>query len=258
MEKLISLKERLKAYKKVAIAYSGGCDSNFLLQVSINTLGKSNVLAVLCIGDMMSNDDINSARNLLSGVNYKEVKVDVLGIDEFKNNKKSRCYYCKRAIMNNVISEAEKLGFNYILDGKNLDDEVVYRPGIEACRELGILSPIAECGMTKEDVRRFSKELKIETFNKPSNSCLASRFNYNTLLTKEKLENVDKAEVIFNKLGINYVRVRVQGNIARIEVEKKFFYKVLSNQWIVYELKKLGFKYITLDLEGISSGKYDS
>ncbi|MEG0276279.1 MAG: ATP-dependent sacrificial sulfur transferase LarE [Coprobacillus sp.] len=257
MDKLETLREILRKYQKVAIAYSGGCDSNFLFQVAKETLGKDNVLAVLCIGNMMSKEDIQNARNLLKESQYCEILINVFDVDEFRNNDKKRCYYCKKTIMSKVIEAASQRGFEYVVDGKNLDDEGVYRPGIQACQELGILSPLSDSQMTKQDIRMYSKELGIITHDKPANACLASRFQYDTLLTKEKLQMVDDAEALFHQIGIHHVRVRVQDDLARIEVERKDFDKVLGNKNMISSLKELGFRFITLDLEGITSGSYD-
>ncbi|MEG0592212.1 MAG: ATP-dependent sacrificial sulfur transferase LarE [Coprobacillus sp.] len=257
MDKLETLKEILRKYQRIAIAYSGGCDSNFLFQVAKETLGTDNVFAILCIGDMMSKEDIQNARELLNGSYYGEIPINVFDVDEFEYNDKRRCYYCKKTIMSKVKELAYKNGFEYVVDGKNLDDEGVYRPGIQACKELGILSPLSESQMTKQDIRFYSKELGIVTHDKPANACLASRFQYNTLLTKEKLQMVNDAEALFHKIGIYYVRVRVQDTLARIEVESKDFDKVVGNKELISSLKKLGFQFITLDLEGITSGSYD-
>lgn len=257
MDKLETLKMILRRYQKIAIAYSGGCDSNFLFQVAKETLGKENVFAVLCIGDMMSKEDVENARVLLQGSLYIEIPINVFNIKEFKNNDKKRCYYCKKTIMSKVKEIAHNNGFDYVADGKNLDDEGVYRPGIQACKELGILSPLSMSKLTKHEIRSYSKALGIVTHDKPANACLASRFQYDTVLTKEKLLMVDDAEALFHNIGINHVRVRVQDKLARIEVVRDDFNKVINNEKLLSSLKELGFQYVTLDLEGITSGSYD-
>lgn len=257
MNKYETLTAILKKYQKVAIAYSGGCDSNFLFQVAVKTLGKENVLAILCIGDMMSKEDIESAKRMLQGYRFEEIPVDVFSVEAFKYNDKRRCYYCKKQIMTLVKETAKVAGITYVLDGKNKDDEGVYRPGNEACIELGILSPLAESQLTKQEIREYSKQLGIVTYDKPANACLASRFDYQTELTKEKLERVDQAEKLLHDIGIGYVRVRVQEDLARIEMEKKNFEVFLKQEDIVDKMKQLGFRYITLDVEGIKSGSYD-
>lgn len=257
MEALNELKKILKAYQKVAIAYSGGCDSHFLYSIAKEVLGKDNVLAILCIGDMMSLEDIEDAQRLLQGDDYITIPIDVFSIEAFKNNQKDRCYYCKKMIMSQVIEQAHRHGFQYVLDGKNKDDESVYRPGIRACQELGILSPLAKVHMSKAMIRKYSQELHIETYHKPSNACLASRFPYHTLLTKEKLNQVAKAEYILHQNGMLHSRVRVHENMARIEIEKNQFELLINNETIVHQLEDLGFDFVTLDLKGIRSGSYD-
>lgn len=256
MSRLDELKELLKSYQKVAIAYSGGCDSNFLYQVALQTLGKDNVLAVLCIGKMMSKEDIESARIMAKDGRYIEVPLDVFAIEEFTYNRKDRCYHCKKQVMTTVINTACHHGFHVVMDGKNADDEKVYRPGKMACEELGIISPLALVGLTKDEIRQYSKELQIATYDKPANACLASRFPYDTHLTQEKLEMVDQAEALLHQRGIDYTRVRVHDKLARIEVEPKNFKFVIDDE-LISAIKKLGFDYVTLDLEGITSGSYD-
>lgn len=159
--------------------------------------------------------------------------------------------------MGKIQETAKKQGYEYVLDGKNTDDLKVYRPGNKASEELGIISPLADLGFSKEDIRENAKKLGIKFWNKPSNSCLATRFPYNTNLSREDLEKVDKSEEIIKELGINKVRVRVHNNIARIEVEKQNFGKILKNETIVEQIKKLGFNFVTLDLNGLKSGSFD-
>lgn len=257
MDKLKQLEDILKEYQKVAIAYSGGCDSHFLLEMAIRTLGKENVIAIICHGAMMSKEDYEYAHRLLEDVCYQEVEVDVLGLKEFKENQKRRCYFCKKMIMSKVINVAKENGFCYVLDGQNADDQKVYRPGIQACQELGILSPLSMCHLTKQEIRDYSQMLNIPTYNKPANACLASRFDYDTILTLEKLNQVDQAERILHEIGIGYVRVRVQEKLARIEMEPHNFEVLFQHPGIIEKIKNLGFRYVTLDLDGIKSGGYD-
>lgn len=258
MDKLEQLKSILKQYQKIAIAYSGGCDSNFLLKVASLVLGKENVYAIICKGAMVSNEDFEDALNQLQGHYYKVVEVDPLSVKEFANNHPRRCYFCKKMIMSKVIEEANASGFDIVCDGQNQDDLGVYRPGIQACQELHIVSPLSMCQMTKKEIREYSKMLSIETYNKPSNACLATRFDYGVKLTQEELLKVEKAEKLFHDLGIFHVRVRKQGQLARIEVERSEFNKVIENTALISQIKALGFKFVTLDLEGIRSGGYDN
>lgn len=263
MEELEKLKEQLKKYKKAAVAYSGGVDSNFLLSVARSTLGKDNVLAVLCSGAMMAESDLSEAIELLNEIDadYRILEIDVFEIEEFKNNDKMRCYYCKKNLMQRIRREAEKNGFSIVMDGKNLDDASVYRPGAKAADELGICSPLYECGFTKQAIREESRKLGIRTWSKPSNACLASRFPYGTQLTIEKLKQAEAAEQCLKEVGIDSGRVRIHDKIARIEVPREAFPVVMANlskkQGLVSKMKDCGFNYVTLDLEGFRSGSFD-
>ena len=257
MDKLEQLQALLKSYSKVAIAYSGGCDSHFLYSVAVETLGKENVLAFLCVGSMMSKEDINEAKHFLIDGFYEIVDVDVFDVPAFLHNHKDRCYHCKKMIMSHVIEKAQLYHIDFVLDGKNKDDESCYRPGMKACEELGILSPLAQVGLTKQMIRDYSQQLHLPTHNKPSNACLASRFPYDTFLTLEKLEMVSQAEAFLHQKGIKHVRVRVHGKLARIEVDREQFIKIINDNELILQFEKLGFQFITLDLKGITSGSYD-
>ncbi len=256
---LEELENRLKDLGKVAVAFSGGIDSSFLLFVANKALQRENVLAIIANGQMVPRKDYAEAIEYLkeNNFNYIAVEHDALSTPEFKENHKDRCYYCKKTIMTKVISIAKEHGFTNVLDGKNADDVKVYRPGGKATKELGIISPLEECNFGKKEIRKYSKELGIKFWNKPSNSCLATRFPYNTILTNEGLEKVDKAEALIKELGIPNTRFRVHDQIARIEVDKQYFDKIINNEKLVEDLKKLGFKYITLDLSGLTNGNFD-
>jgi len=159
--------------------------------------------------------------------------------------------------MRRIKEEANKNGFENVLDGKNKDDLKVYRPGNKATEEVGIISPLAEIGFSKENIREESKKLGLKIWNKPSNSCLATRFPYNTILTEEDLKKVEQGEEVLKKLGIPKVRIRVHQDIARIEVEKEYFEIIMKNFDAIDSIKNLGFKYVTLDLNGLTSGSFD-
>ena len=255
MDQLQQLRQTLKNYQKVAIAYSGGCDSHFLYSVACDTLGKDHVLAILCVGQMISKEDVESAQALIQDGQYEIIDVDAFSLEAFCHNRKDRCYHCKKMIMTKVKEKANEKRFSYVLDGMNQDDLHVYRPGRKACEELGILSPLKI--MDKAMIRQYSKELGIVTYNKPANACLASRFPYDTLLTKEKLERIDRVESLLHQAGVYHVRCRDHNGIARIEVEKKDFLKIINHQVLIDQIKELGFDYVTLDLNGISSGSFD-
>lgn len=251
----------LRKLKKVAICYSGGIDSTFLLFMANKVLGKENVLAIIANGQMVLRDEYEDAISCAKENNFNliELPYNAFEIEDFRNNTKNRCYSCKKNLMTKIKEEANKHGFFTILDGKNVDDTKVFRPGNMATKELGVISPLEEAGFTKEDIRKYSKELGIKYWDKPSNSCLATRFPYNTNINEEDLHKVDLAEnFLKSKLGIKRVRVRVHNSLAKLEVEEKDFSIVLKNkEEIIHKIKSLGFEYITLDLEGIRSGIFD-
>ena len=253
------LEEKLKEMKKVVISYSGGIDSSFLLYVANKILPRENVLAIIANGAMVSRKDYEDAINFLKENNfqYREIEYNPLEIEAFRENHKDRCYYCKKNLLSNVKKEAKENGFNIVLDGKNADDLKVYRPGNKATEELNIISPLAEVGFDKKMIRDESKKLGIKIWNKPSNSCLATRFPYNTILKREDLRKVELGEELIKSLEIQKVRLRVHDNIARIEILKEDFKKTLDNEEIIDKIKKLGFKFVTLDLSGIKSGSFD-
>lgn len=258
MEKLDRLREYLSNFDKLCVAYSGGVDSDLLMNVAYEVL-KDNAIAVIGDGVMLSRKDLEDAENLArkTGIKYYVVKVDVFSVNEFKFNDKKRCYYCKKNIMGEIVKKANELGFNTIADGKNSDDGKVYRPGAEAARELGIVSPLYEAGMTKQDIRQAARELGLETWNKPSNSCLATRFPYDTELTAENFAKVEGAELLIAQKGIPSGRVRMHGDIARIEVPEDRFNELISDRKLIEDIKNFGFRYVTLDLEGFRSGSMD-
>lgn len=258
MEKLDRLREYLSNFDKLCVAYSGGVDSDLLMNVAYEVL-KDNAIAVIGDGAMLSRKDLEDAENLArkTGIKYYVVKVDVFSVNEFKFNDKKRCYYCKKNIMGEIIKKANELGFYTVADGKNSDDGKVYRPGAEAARELGIVSPLYEAGMTKQDIRQAARELGLETWNKPSNSCLATRFPYDTELTAENFAKVEGAELLIAQKGIPSGRVRMHGDIARIEVPEERFNELISDRKLIEDIKNFGFRYVTLDLEGFRSGSMD-
>lgn len=188
---------------------------------------------------------------------YREFPYNPLNITEFKENHKDRCYHCKKTLMTKVKEIAKENGFDIVLDGKNSDDLKVYRPGNKATDEIGIISPLAELEFDKQTIRNEAHNLKIKIWNKPSNSCLATRFPYNTTLTEEDLKKVELSEEMIKSLGIKKVRVRVHNEIARIEVPKEDFKIILQNEDIIYKIKDLGFRFVTLDLFGLQSGSFD-
>jgi len=256
MDKLDLLKNNLRTYRKLCIAYSGGVDSAFLLSVAYNVLGE-NVLAVLIDSPVLARRDRKEALDLLekTGVNYKVLKEDPFASPEFCENIRMRCYYCKNINYKSIQEVAKQNGIEFVADGQNADDaQSDDRPGSKAAKELGIVSPLIDCEFTKEDIRFYSKQLGLATWNKPSNACLATRLPYGFEITNERLAIVEAAEETLRRRGMEGCRVRWHDTIARIEAPRRFFETILNTQAITEEIKALGFKYVTLDLEGFRSG----
>ena len=256
--KLDKLKAKLVQLDSVAVAYSGGVDSNFLLSVAKEVLDDK-VIAVTLNAMMHSNREMNEAREYANKFNVKHimVNIDTFNVEKFIENGPERCYYCKKEVFTTIQQIAKENDIKYVVDGTNLDDLGDYRPGLKALKELNIISPLKECGFTKEDIRILSKERNLDTFNKPAFACLATRIPYGEVITKEKLTMIEKSEEYLVDLGFNQFRVRAHNDIARIEVGKdevnKFFDIDIMNK-TNNKLREYGFKYITLDLNGYEMG----
>ena len=254
--KLEQLKEYLKNLESVVIAFSSGVDSTFLLKIAHDTLGE-NVIAVTAKSCSFPNRELNEAIEFCKKENIKQIIFDfnVFNVERFKDNPPNRCYLCKKELFGKIQSIAKENGIKNIIEGSNLDDEVDYRPGMQAIKELKIKSPLRELKFTKQEIRELSKELGLPTFAKPSFACLSSRVVYGETITEEKLKMVDKAEQFLLDLGVHQVRVRIHSNIARIEVLPEEMQKLMDNRnTIAHKLKELGFSYVTLDLLGYRTG----
>ncbi len=256
--KLEKLRGILRETDTLLIAFSGGVDSTFLLKVSFDTLG-SNAAAITVRSPTYPERELKEAVRLASviGVAHFIVESNELEIPNFSDNTEKRCYYCKSELFRISLDKARSLGFKYVADGSNSDDLMDFRPGSVAATELGIRSPLQEAGLKKEEIRLLSKELELPTWNKPSFACLSSRFPYGTKITEERLDKVRKGEDLLRKLGFIQFRVRYHGNTVRIEVEPEQIGLLLeegARKKVVTGFKKIGFVYITLDLEGYRTG----
>lgn len=257
MEKIEKLKKILKCLKRVVVAYSGGKDSAFLLKKAIDTLGKDNVMAVTARSETYPISEYRQALTLAKslGARHLTIHTNELAIQNFKANPVNRCYYCKKELFGRLGRIRDKYGMNSLIDGTNLDDLKDIRYGSKAAKELGVRSPLLEAKITKHDIMKASKKLKLPTWNKPSFACLASRFPFNTEITREGLNKIGKAEDFLRRLGFRQVRVRMHGSIARIEVpQRDLDLGIKYKELIIKKLKKLGFIYVALDLEGYRTG----
>ena len=246
----------------ICAAFSGGADSALLLTVlsELRTQSPYPLLAVVFTTAFQTEEETRSALALASelGVPTETATFNVLSDPVLRQNPADRCYHCKRRLFTEMKRIAEAHGLKHLMDGTNADDTKVYRPGRKALEELGVLSPLAICGFTKEEIRSASRELLIPTADKPSSPCLATRFPYGTALTDEALRRVERGEGYLRGLGLGTVRLRVHGPCARLETDPEGFRTVCDRRYeIGFELRRIGFAYASLDLEGFRSGSMD-
>ena len=257
-EKYENLKNIIKSYGSLAVAFSGGVDSTFLLKTAHEVLG-DNALAVTAQSCFFPEREQNEAKIFCEKENIKHIfcKIDVLNIEPIAKNPANRCYLCKNEILNAIKQAVKPYNIKYIAEGTNSDDDVNERQGFQAVREHGIKSPLKEAELTKAEIRGLSKELGLPTWDKPAFACLASRIPYGEELTEKKLGMVEKAEQLLLNLGFAQFRVRIHGLIARIEILPEDFTKMIEPETakkINEKLKQYGFAYVTLDLGGYRMG----
>ena len=253
-----ALTERIKAARKLAVAFSGGVDSTYLLYKAREVLG-DDALAVSVRSQVLTEEEFGRTVSFCDKIGAKQevIDFDVFSVEDFANNPPDRCYHCKKKIFESVLDSARKHGIEQVADGSNVDDQGDYRPGMHALKELGIVSPLKEAGLTKADIRYLSKEAGLDTWDHPSAACLASRFAYGEKITTEGLSRVASAEKFIRGLGFMGIRVRVHGDIVRIEVRDTDIAEISSEpvrRKVSEELKRLGFKYVTMDMDGYRTG----
>lgn len=258
-KKLEELKNIFAEMEKALIAYSGGIDSTLVAKVAYDVLGDK-ALAITAVSPSLLPEDLEDARIQAEviGICHEEVKTNEMENQNYTSNPINRCYFCKSELHDTLKPLALKRGYSYVVDGVNAEDLRDYRPGIQAAKERGARSPLAEVGMSKFEVRQMAKDLDLPWWDKPAQPCLSSRFPYGEEITLEKLQRVGRGERYLRDLGLKNVRVRSDKDTARIEIlpEKiKEFVLTTDLPQLVGKFREFGFIYVTLDLEGYRSGK---
>ena len=256
--KLAALRDNLRKFGSLVVAFSGGVDSAFLLKVAHDVLG-GRAMAVTAHSPALPHRELREAETFARalGVDHVIIRTDEFTLSDYVDNPPDRCYFCKREIFTQISMIATQHGLHRVADGSNVDDRGDYRPGMRALRELGVVCPLNEAGLGKQDIRLLSRQMGLPTWDKPARACLSSRIPYGQKITREKIAAIDKAEAFLLGLGFRQVRVRYHGDIARIEVSKeerqRFFDSTLMDK-IAATLKQYGFSYVTLDLQGYRTG----
>jgi uncharacterized protein len=258
-QKLEQLKTIFAEMERALIAYSGGVDSTLVAKVAYDVLG-DRALAITAASPSLLPEELEDARIQASaiGITHEIIETHEMENPNYTSNPVNRCYFCKSELHDTLKPLALQRGYPYVVDGVNADDLGDYRPGIQAAKERGARSPLAEVGVTKVEVRELSKQLELPWWDKPAQPCLSSRFPYGEEITVAKLQRVGRAEIHLRKLGLKNLRVRSEVDTARIELppeQIKEFVLTTDLQKLVSAFQEFGFLYVTLDLEGYSSGK---
>lgn len=257
-EKLNRLKDNIREYGSLAVGFSGGVDSSLLLAVAQDVLSDK-VIAVTSVDASVPERELNEAKEFCSerGIAHFICRVDPMKDEEYRHNGPDRCYFCKRGIFTEIKRIAAENGIEFVAEGSNMDDNSDYRPGHRAVEELSVRSPLREAGLYKQEIRLISKALGLPTWSKPAYACLASRFVYGEEITEEKLHMIDRAEQFLIEQGFLEERVRLHGNLARIEVPAGDIERLASDkvrEAVFRKLKEIGFLFVTIDMQGYRQG----
>jgi uncharacterized protein len=256
MDKLGKLNCILDDIGSCLLAFSGGTDSSFLLQVAHRRLG-GNLLAVTADSPTYPAQELIFSKELAKkiGARHRVIRTGELKQRNFYSNPKERCYYCKKELFGRLKKMARRLKIKHVIDASNITDKEDFRPGERAKKELGIRSPLVEAGFSKQDIRRYSKAMGLATWDKPNLACLASRIPYGRMITPELLSRIGRGEEFLQGLGLRQVRIRDYGDLCRIEVPVSQISRLIRRRVLVVErLRKLGYNYITVDLQGYRTG----
>ncbi|MBN1186030.1 MAG: ATP-dependent sacrificial sulfur transferase LarE [Bacteroidales bacterium] len=258
-EKYNDLLRSIKKLGSVAIAFSGGVDSTFLLKAAAEALGDK-VIAFTIKTPYIPRWEVEEASELTKDLGVKHIIIDMPLHESIKNNPNDRCYLCKKMLFSRLLEEAKKAGVAYVIEGTNADDTSDYRPGLRALKELQVVSPILQAGITKEEIRELSKRMGLPTWDKPAYACLLTRIPYDTKITYEMLEKIERGEKFLAAEGYRGTRVRVHDKIVRIETRPEWFGKMMEEEQkkrIIKEFKEIGFTFVTLDMEGYRTGCFN-
>ncbi len=262
LEKLQNLENYIDGLGSLAVGFSGGVDSTFLLAVAHNVLGDK-VIAVTGADSSVPEREVNEAEAFCKerGIRHIICRVDPLKEEGYRHNGPDRCYFCKHGIFTEVKKIADENSISFMAEGSNMDDMGDYRPGLKAAAELSVKSPLREAGLFKQDIRLISKAMGLKTWSKPAYACLASRFVYGEEITEEKLHMIDQAEQFLIEHGFFEERVRLHGKMARIEVPARDIERLASTsirEAVYKKFKELGFSFVTIDMLGYKLGSMNA
>lgn len=256
-QKYETLKDELRSLGKVVVAFSGGVDSTFLLKAALDALGTEHTLAITADSETYPERERDEAIRIAAelGAPHEVIHTSELAIPGYAENPTNRCYFCKQELFSHLIPIAEERGYDCVAFGAIADDLGEHRPGLQAARDRGVRAPLLEVGLKKSEIRHLSREFNLQTWDKPSFACLSSRIPYGEQITMEKLSMIDQAESFMMQLGFRQVRVRQHEGLARIELAPDHLEDIIAvRETVTAKLKGIGFKYVSLDLQGYRSG----